>query len=127
MTILSMSAQDETGKVTLKWFNQPYRSAQAKTGEIVYACGRVIRKNGVSLINPSISQGLPGIVPVYSTVQGVNQRAWRDSIMAALEKVWDRIPNRCRERCWIVTASFRSRWRCGTRIFPSAEKRWSCA
>ncbi|NLI55058.1 MAG: ATP-dependent DNA helicase RecG [Clostridiales bacterium] len=92
MTILSMSAQDETGKVTLKWFNQPYRSAQIKTGEIVYACGRVIRKNGVSLINPSISQGLPGIVPVYSTVQGVNQRAWRDSIMAALEQAWDRIP-----------------------------------
>lgn len=92
MTILSVPAQDETGKLTLKWFNQPYRSAQIKTGEIVYACGRAIRKNGVSLINPSLSQALPGIVPVYSTIQGVNQRAWRDSIMAALEKVWDQIP-----------------------------------
>jgi len=35
---------------------------------------------------------LPGIVPVYPTVKGVNQRAWRDSIQAALESVWDKIP-----------------------------------
>lgn len=92
MTILSAPAQDETGKITLKWFNQPYRSSQMQIGEIVYASGRVIKKNGVSLINPSLSQALPGIVPVYSTVKGVNQRAWRDSIFACLESVWDRIP-----------------------------------
>ncbi len=92
MTILSVSAQDETGKVTLKWFNQPYRSSQLKDGEIVFASGRVIRKNGISMINPSISQALPGIVPVYATIKGVNQRAWRDSILAALESVWDQIP-----------------------------------
>lgn len=92
MTILSAPAQDETGKITLKWFNQPYRSSQLKIGEIVYASGRVIKKNGVSLINPSLSQALPGIVPVYPTVKGVNQRAWRDSIFACLESVWDRIP-----------------------------------
>ena len=92
MTILSAPAQDETGKITLKWFNQPYRSSQMQIGEIVYASGRVIKKNGVSLINPSLSQALPGIVPVYPTVKGVNQRAWRDSIFACLESVWDRIP-----------------------------------
>ena len=92
MTILSAPAQDETGKITLKWFNQPYRSSQLQIGEIVYASGRVIKKNGVSLINPSLSQALPGIVPVYPTVKGVNQRAWRDSIFACLESVWDRIP-----------------------------------
>ncbi|MEZ4629076.1 MAG: DEAD/DEAH box helicase, partial [Eubacteriales bacterium] len=92
MTILSAPAQDESGKITLKWFNQPYRSSQLKIGEIVFACGRVVRKNGVSLINPSLSQALPGIVPVYTTIKGVNQRAWRDSMLAALESVWDRIP-----------------------------------
>ena len=92
MTILSAPAQDETGKITLKWFNQPYRSSQLQIGEIVYASGRVIKKNGVSLINPSLSQALPGIVPVYPTVKGVNQRAWRDSIFACLESVWDKIP-----------------------------------
>lgn len=92
MTILSAPAQDETGKITLKWFNQPYRSTQLQIGEIVYACGRVMKKNGVSLLNPSISQALPGIVPVYPTIKGVNQRAWRDSIMACLESAWDKIP-----------------------------------
>ena len=92
MTMLSAPAQDETGKITLKWFNQPYRSSQLKIGEIVYASGRVLKKNGVALQNPSLSQALPGIVPVYPTVKGVNQRAWRDSIMAALESAWDKIP-----------------------------------
>ena len=92
MSILSAPAQDETGKITLKWFNQPYRSSQLAIGEIIYASGRVLKKNGVSLLNPSLSQALPGIVPVYPTVKGVNQRAWRDSIMACLESVWDKIP-----------------------------------
>ena len=93
MTILSASAQDETGSITLKWFNQPYRSGQIKAGEIVYACGRVVRKNGVSLINPALGQGLPGILPVYSTIKSLNQRAWRDAMLAALESVWNCIPD----------------------------------
>ena len=92
MTMLSAPAQDETGKITLKWFNQPYRSSQLQIGEITYASGRVLKKNGVSLINPSLSQALPGIIPVYPTIKGVNQRAWRDSILACLESVWDKIP-----------------------------------
>ena len=92
MTMLSAPAQDETGRITLKWFNQPYRSSQLQIGEVVYASGRVLKKSGVSLLNPSLSQALPGIVPVYPTVKGVNQRAWRDSILAALESVWDKIP-----------------------------------
>lgn len=91
MTVLSAPAQDETGKITLKWFNQPYRSGQLKIGEILFACGRVVRKNGSILINPSIGQNLPGILPVYATVKGLNQRAWRDSMLAALEHVWDGI------------------------------------
>jgi len=91
MTVISASAQDETGCVTLKWFNQPYRSMQVKAGEVVCVCGRVQRKKGVALLNPMITNVLPGILPVYATVKGLNQRTWRDSQMAALEAVWDRI------------------------------------
>ena len=91
MTVTSASAQDETGKLTLKWFNQPYRSAQAKAGDTIYACGRVIRKKGVSIVNPMVAGALPGILPVYSTVKGLNQRTWRDAMHAALEAVWDGI------------------------------------
>ncbi|HWQ06486.1 MAG TPA: ATP-dependent DNA helicase RecG [Feifaniaceae bacterium] len=91
MTVISASAQDETGCVTLKWFNQPYRSTQVKAGEVVCVCGRVLRKKGVTLLNPMITNVLPGILPVYTTVKGLNQRTWRDSQMAALEAVWDQI------------------------------------
>ena len=106
MTMLSVPAQDETGKITLKWFNQPYRSGQLKNGEIIYACGRVLKKNGNSLLNPSLSPALPGIVPIYATIKGVNQRAWRDSMFAALESVWDQIsdplPRSVQERYSLV-------------------------
>jgi ATP-dependent DNA helicase RecG len=108
-TILSASAQDETGSVTLKWFNQPYRGGQVKAGETVFACGRAIRKNGVSLINPSIQQALPGILPVYSTSKLLNQRAWRSCMLAALEQVWDGIgeslPKSVLERYGLVSLS----------------------
>ncbi len=92
MAITSASAQDETGKITLKWFNQPYRSAQVKAGDTVYACGRVIRKKSVSIVNPMIADALPGILPVYSTVKGLNQRTWRVAMRATLEAVSDGIP-----------------------------------
>lgn len=91
LTVISASAQDETGSVTLKWFNQPYRSMQVKAGEVVCVCGRVLRKKGVTLLNPMVTSVLPGILPVYATVKGLNQRTWRDSQMAALDAVWDRI------------------------------------
>lgn len=109
ITILSAVAQDETGAVTLKWFNQPYRSGQVRAGDIVYACGHVIRKNGVSLINPSIHPALPGILPVYSTNKILNQRAWRAAMLAALEQVWDGIgetlPKSIQERYGLVSLS----------------------
>ena len=40
-----------------------------------------------------IADALPGILPVYSTIKGLNQRTWRDAIRAALEAVWDDIPD----------------------------------
>lgn len=91
MTLVSASASDETGKLSLKWFNQSYRSGQAKEGEVLYACGRVSRKKAATMINPALSQALPGILPVYATVKGLTQHVWRESERAALEAVWQSV------------------------------------
>jgi ATP-dependent DNA helicase RecG len=102
MSVVSVSAQDETGSVTLKWFNQPYRCARLKAGETIFACGRVSRKRNVSLTNPAITDALPGILPVYTTIKGLSQRVWRDAQLSVLETLWDDIdetlPATVRER-----------------------------
>ncbi|HRX57365.1 MAG TPA: ATP-dependent DNA helicase RecG [Eubacteriales bacterium] len=106
MSVVSVSAQDDTGGVTLKWFNQPYRYAQVKAGDVVYACGRAQRKRSATLVNPAVSDTLPGILSVYTTIKGLNQRAWRDAQQAALEALWDDIdetlPASLRERYHLV-------------------------
>ena len=102
MSIVSARGQDETGLVTLKWFNQPYRGGQVRAGEVLYACGRVSTQKGISLINPALSGAPPGIVPVYATSKGLTQRIWRESVYAALEGAWDcmeeTLPGSIRER-----------------------------
>ncbi len=91
MTVLSVQASDETGAITLRWFNQPYMRAKIVPGITVYACGRVAKKKGVSLINPSLLGELPVIIPVYPTAQGVKQRTIRDAAFAALRAHWTKI------------------------------------
>ncbi len=73
-TLISAQAQDETGVVWLKWFNQPYRRNCVHAGETIYACGQVSTKRQRALLNPIIIDTLPGIIPVYPTIHGIPQR-----------------------------------------------------
>lgn len=102
MTLVSAQAQDETGGVLLRWFNQPYRRRQVHAGETVYACGRVDTSKGRSLLNPMLAQTLPGILPVYPAGGGLTQRVLRDTVRAALDAVrgdcFDPLPAAIRER-----------------------------
>lgn len=91
MTVLSAQASDETGSITLRWFNQPYMRMKIIAGSTIYACGRVSKKKGASLVNPSLADSLPGIVPVYPTVHGVSQRTIRDAVFASLRAHWTQI------------------------------------
>lgn len=92
MSVFSASARDENGAaISLKWFNQPYRGDRLIEGKTIFACGRVSMKKGVSLINPSLSDELPGILGVYPTTKGLSQRTIRDAVRAALLLVWDEL------------------------------------
>lgn len=84
LSVISVQAADETGKITLKWFNQPYRRQQIHAGETVFASGLVSIKKGVSLINPALTEALPGILPVYPLTKGLNQRVMREAVKAVL-------------------------------------------
>ena len=85
MTVVSARASDETGEVTLKWFNQPYRRTQVHAGMQTCASGRVSMKKGRAMLNPALTDELPGILPVYALTKGVTQRTVRDAMLSALK------------------------------------------
>ncbi|MDD6044834.1 MAG: ATP-dependent DNA helicase RecG [Clostridia bacterium] len=85
LDITTAKAYDQSGEITLTWYNQPYRAAGISAGDSIVACGRVDRSRGVKLVNPAIYPELPGILPVYPLTTGVTQTMLRDAVRMALE------------------------------------------
>lgn len=87
LNTVTVYGKDEAGKtLALRYFNQPYRAKGLEMGESFIASGRVhIGERGApTLLNPSISHELRGIVPVYTLPKGLTQSSLRSGILAAL-------------------------------------------
>lgn len=101
MSILTAKANDETGKVDLVWYNQPYMKKNIQIGEVYMVFGKVDRTQyGRRFLNPSIEpidsagEGAPsarGILPVYPLTAGLTQKIMRSTIRQALEHCNDQI------------------------------------
>ncbi len=100
LSIVTARAADDTGKVSLRWYNQPYRLRSLTEGMQILAKGRVNCKRGVSILNPIIRQGGAGIEPVYAIKKGLTQRMMRDAVAAALDcgVIDELLPDAMRER-----------------------------
>ena len=102
LTIVSAQASDDTGKIMLVWYNQPYRKQQLHKDMELYACGRVDLTRGRKLINPALSDALPGILPVYPLVQGVSQSVLRDAVRNGLSgfgaRITETLPKALRQK-----------------------------
>ena len=96
-SVLTVAAGDETGVVSLIFFNQPYLEKQFKQGERVIVSGELtIFRGERQVVSPeyeSISGELGEsllhtgrIVPVYPLTAGISQRMMRKIVRAALEK-----------------------------------------
>ncbi|HWR23693.1 MAG TPA: ATP-dependent DNA helicase RecG [Feifaniaceae bacterium] len=85
LQLVTVRAQDETGQMQVNWFNQPYRKNALHAGQFKVFCGRVDAARGLRLVNPSVSDEPPGILPVYPLVQGLFQHHVRDAVGRALE------------------------------------------
>jgi len=89
LDITTAKAYDQSGEITLTWYNQPYRKNSISAGECIVACGRVDRSRGVKLVNPAIYRELPGILPVYPLTTGVTQAMLRDAVRFTLQTCAD--------------------------------------
>ncbi len=83
-SMVSVRAAEATGKLTLRWMNQPYRAGQVTCGMNCFVHGRLSRKKGTVLYNPQIEQTARGIVPVYSLPKGLTQSAFRAAVSETL-------------------------------------------
>ncbi|HEX6977389.1 MAG TPA: ATP-dependent DNA helicase RecG [Patescibacteria group bacterium] len=88
--------EDETGKIMVTWFNQPYLSRVLREGEKVSLSGKIDwfgRK--LAMISPEfevIKEGIvpihtKGLVPIYSATEGLSSKWIRRRVSDALKRL----------------------------------------
>ena len=105
-SILKVRAGDDTGRIDLQWWNQPWREKQFQPGMRLFVYGKVSEFNGLMQIeSPAFeilsekdeAAGTTGevgrIVPVYPATEGLLQPHLRRAIADALDKYLPTIPD----------------------------------
>ena len=113
---VTATVADDSGRLSLVFFNQPYRAKQLKVGSLVAVFGRIGRFNGVKqMANPTIDVlGDPDerprpIVAVYPQSEKVDLPSW--TVLRAVDEtlarckprgISDPLPERIREGCSLM-------------------------
>lgn len=91
MHITEAIASDDSGSVRLVWFNQPYRAAAMKHGQLYYFSGVfALKRQHFSITNPSseLASDFPvntaRIIPIYRETKGLNSRQIRAAVAQVL-------------------------------------------
>ena len=89
---VTASIADDSGRLALAWYNQPWMMQQLPVGEPVMLYGRVAEKKGRRVLqNPVVVTEL-SIQPVYRAVKGVPAKSFRAMMEQALSQVDDTCP-----------------------------------
>lgn len=91
-TIVSVRCADDTGRLTVRWMNQPYRMQQVQPNTVCYFHGRVSKKRGTFLYNPQTVADPSEIVPVYDLCKGLTQKCFREAVAQCLQGFISRDP-----------------------------------
>ncbi len=92
ITRVTASLHDDTGRLSMAWYNQPWMAQQLPVGEPLLLYGRVSVKNGRRVMqNPQIVKE-PSIEPVYKAVKGIPAKTFHEIIQTALSQVDDCCP-----------------------------------
>lgn len=93
---------DESGRLTCVWFNQPYLENYLRLGQSIVCHGQAnTYKNRIQMISPEYevinekegeeSLSMRRIVPVYPLTSGISQRYLRKTVHGAVEKYHDQL------------------------------------
>ena len=92
LTKVTASLHDESGKIPLVWYNQPWVCQQLPVGEPLMLFGRVVVKNGRRALQNPQRVTEPSILPVYRAVKGLPAKTFREMMQKALTQVDDCCP-----------------------------------
>jgi len=93
LVILNCRAEDETGQITLTWYNMPYLKKSLRTGMKAYFYGTaVLRNNVLSLSQPRIfkedeyEEDRKHFIPVYPLTKGLTSKTLNKYVLKALKE-----------------------------------------
>ena len=92
LTRVSAAIRDESGRLSLVWYNQPWMMQQLPVGQPIMLYGRLTEKNGRRTFQNGQLVQVPEILPVYRAVKGIPAKTMRDVMRLALEQVDDCCP-----------------------------------
>lgn len=106
---------DNTGSISLVWFNQPYIKRRIKAGARYVVSGKVEHKfRQLQISSPEIEEIEDGdptdgcIVPVYPLTEGISQKFMRKIIKSAMERyagfIPDALPEYLRNKLGLIPA-----------------------
>jgi ATP-dependent DNA helicase RecG len=101
LTILQLTVADDSGVITVVWFNQPFMKRYFKIGQTVILYGKVERYRRLQMSSPDFeivkdedsSIHMEKIVPVYPLTSRLNQKALRTIIHRAVKACFSFIPD----------------------------------
>ncbi len=92
LTRVTASISDDSGRLSLCWYNQPWVMQQLPVGKCVMLFGRVTVKNGRRAMQNAVQVHEPSIQPVYRAVKGLPGKTFREMMQTALTQVDDCCP-----------------------------------
>ncbi len=110
LTIATVYVTDDTETIQVVWYNQPWLKDQMPRGRELVLFGRVeLRKGYPQMVSPAIESD-EGIIPVYKSVPGIPQKAFRQLVETALkvsEGQWpDEMPQSIRQKYGLCERNF---------------------
>jgi len=115
MVLTQATLGDETGKLKVIWFNQPYLVNTFKKGDYVCLAGKITKKNGSKYLSNPIYEKIPAdlrfnaelthtgrLVPVYPETEGLSSK-WlrfitRPILTTLKNQIPDSLPEKIREK-----------------------------
>lgn len=92
LTRVTATLHDDSGRLPMVWYNQPWVCQQLPVGETVMLYGRVVEKNGRRALQNPQRVTEPSIQPVYRGVKGIPAKTFREMMQTALTQVDDCCP-----------------------------------
>lgn len=92
LTKITATLMDESGKLPLVWYNQPWICQQLPVGKCIMLFGRVAEKSGRHVLQNPQMVDEPSIQPVYHAIKGIPAKTFRSIMQMALTQVDDCCP-----------------------------------